>query len=600
MVFYISIFLSNLIFNNVLINALFNRNEEALKQTLLYLKEDLDRISFPGTVNINLFFIAFLLSVLITPLLKIFIFNNFSIDDPLLILKDTLKIFFIYCGSIFSFLYLFRFYNFSRGILLLGLAFFPIIFYLLILFLNLKFFKNFLENRFINASFVILLFITVGIFSIQSLRSENNENVEYTNAADTVETNIITTTTIEIETGKSSDVQCLEWAGTDNFVECVSGTTIINAEQWSNSLNNIVFFKEDMYVIDVSGKVFKNNTDSLYLDLSEQIFDRVEWGKGELGLFSMAFHPTDNYFLISYVNTDNNLEVARYTLDENENPIIQSKDIIYQLASSGHMHYGGNIIWSEFFEDFILSIGDNFVETFDTTTTRGKLLFVNKKISEPDLISEDKLGVARNDILAFGLRNPWKTYEYKNFLFVPDIQQYTQEELNVVDLNEFNKSKKPYLFGWPYFEATLVHEPFKNICDGTKNKVPDTCDKDKSIFFGTLLHKDGKSENIEKYIIDNSIPPKVAYDHNSPDIYRAAIIGGGVIKDRNSRFFEHYIYADYISNELFAYDFINDELRIITLEPIGGEITSLIIHELKENTILLTTRNGFIIEVLLP
>jgi len=72
------------------------------------------------------------------------------------------------------------------------------------------------------------------------------------------------------------------------------------------------------------------------------------------------------------------------------------------------------------------------------------------------------------------------------------------------------------------------------------------------------------------------------------------------LHENGYRFFEHYIYADYISNELFAYDFINDELRIITLEPIGGEITSLIIHELKENTILLTTRNGFVIEVLLP
>ena len=106
MVFYISIFLSNLIFNNVLINALFNRNEEALKQTLLYLREDLDRISFPGTVNINLFFIAFLLSVLITPLLKIFIFNNFSIDDPLSILKDTLKFFHLLWINIFISLFI--------------------------------------------------------------------------------------------------------------------------------------------------------------------------------------------------------------------------------------------------------------------------------------------------------------------------------------------------------------------------------------------------------------------------------------------------------------------------------------------------------------
>ena len=48
------------------------------------------------------------------------------------------------------------------------------------------------------------------------------------------------------------------------------------------------------------------------------------------------------------------------------------------------------------------------------------------------------------------------------------------------------------------------------------------------------------------------------------------------------------------------FDFINNELKMITLDNLGAPITSLIIHQLKGNTVLLTTRDGQLVEVLLP
>ena len=45
-------------------------------------------------------------------------------------------------------------------------------------------------------------------------------------------------------------------------------------------------------------------------------------------------------------------------------------------------------------------------------------LFVNSNISQPAMLSLDKLKPVRNDILAYGLRNPWKIVEYKNYLFI--------------------------------------------------------------------------------------------------------------------------------------------------------------------------------------
>ena len=99
--------------------------------------------------------------------------------------------------------------------------------------------------------------------------------------------------------------------------------------------------------------------------------------------------------------------------------------------------------------------GYNHSDPLDTTSPRGKILFLNKQDSNPDLLALEKNQSPRNDILAFGLRNPWQTSEYKNFLFVPDIGNSLEEELNIVDLNKFKNGSKPYLFGWPLTEILI-------------------------------------------------------------------------------------------------------------------------------------------------
>ena len=37
---------------------------------------------------------------------------------------------------------------------------------------------------------------------------------------------------------------------------------------------------------------------------------------------------------------------------------MNNSEIIFQLPNSQCCHWGGNIIWSNFFEDFLLSVGD--------------------------------------------------------------------------------------------------------------------------------------------------------------------------------------------------------------------------------------------------
>ena len=106
--------------------------------------------------------------------------------------------------------------------------------------------------------------------------------------------------------------------------------------------------------------------------------------------------------------------------------------------------------------------------------------------------------------------------------------------------------------------------------------------------------------NISEFIYENSIMPVVYYNHQGPTFYRAALIGGGVIQDKNSKYFEHYIFGDYLSKEIFAFDFKRNELFQIPLEGFESYITSIIINPNNKDSVLIASGNGDLVEVLLP
>ena len=162
---------------------------------------------------------------------------------------------------------------------------------------------------------------------------------------------------------------------------------------------------------------------------------------------------------------------------------------------------------------------------------------------------------------------------------MPDIGHVNEEELNILNLDNLKIESKPYLLGWPHYEGTI----------------------DNQINFNEIfLHENNTKTSINSYVKDKSLMPKVFYAHSAPENYRAAIIGGAVIEDLKSKYFEHYFFADYLSAEIFSYDFKNDSLKIIPLGSIETFITSLNVHPLKADTLLITTGNGELLEVKLP
>ena len=66
------------------------------------------------------------------------------------------------------------------------------------------------------------------------------------------------------------------------------------------------------------------------------------------------------------------------------------------------------------------------------------------------------------------------------------------------------------------------------------------------------------------------------------------------------QYFEYYFFADYLSNELFAYDFINNQLKILPLQTLGSPITSVTVDDNNFDSILITLKAGVILQVQLP
>lgn len=395
------------------------------------------------------------------------------------------------------------------------------------------------------------------------------------------------------EIGESSiavEYTCNEWLGSDNYVRCLEGAEITLLENFDQKLNNVISYKKDVYLLQADGIIFKNTKDNIFLNITEKVSSIKDSTTAEVGLYGMSFHPTDNYFLVSYSNLINELIIEKYELDSDSAVVIKNSEIIFEQKNEWCCHFAGSVIWSDYFNDFLISVGDMDEaasatrEPLITTSNKGKVLFLTKNISNTKLIDlNDDLESKRN-ILAYGLRNPWKISAYSNFLFITDVGSVNQEELNLVNLESFQqRNNEPYLYGWPVYEGTAIKE------------------KESLEYSKISLWAEGESSDAIEYVSQNSISPTIYYYHEAQENYRAAIIGGGVVDNQESEHFEHYIFADYLSKEIFSYNFISDELFLIPLpSEFSSQITTLAIDPQQKDSILIATTDGKLYKVKLP
>ena len=94
-----------------------------------------------------------------------------------------------------------------------------------------------------------------------------------------------------------------------------------------------------MYFLLEKGLIysFDGSNSKLFLDISDRVLFEES---GEEGLFGIAFHPDENFFLVTYSNLDNSLTVDKYNF-LNKNISNNDYETIFQLPNSQCCHWGG-------------------------------------------------------------------------------------------------------------------------------------------------------------------------------------------------------------------------------------------------------------------
>lgn len=273
-----------------------------------------------------------------------------------------------------------------------------------------------------------------------------------------------------------------------------------------------------------------------FLDLSA----KVSTG-GERGLLSVAFDPafaTNGHFFVYYTNLAGDITVERYTAAAGASVADPaSATPVITIPHPNFANHNGGLV--AFGPDGMLYIatgdggsgGDPNGNAQNLTVLLGKLLRLDVHslpytipASNPFYGQSSK----RNEIWAYGLRNPWRyawapaTDSTPARLFIADVGQDVQEEIDVVRADSGGVN-----FGWKVMEGTRCYAPASGCTTA-----------------GLAL-------------------PAATYDHSTG---ACSIIGGPVYRGSIAQLRGAYFYSDYCASFV----------RVLRVSPTGrAEVTEL-------------------------
>jgi len=283
-----------------------------------------------------------------------------------------------------------------------------------------------------------------------------------------------------------------------------------------------------LFVVERGGQiyVFANNPNvsqmSTFLDISAGLELQ-----GECGLLGLAFHPnyeSNRFFYVCYQD-DSPFEtvIARFTANA-ANPNLAdpgSQVRILRISQASFFHKGGCIAFGP--DGYLyISLGEDGTpgHAQNLGTLKGKLLRIDVDNPEgglqygipADNPFEGNPNGWREEIYAFGFRNPWRySFDSDNGdLWLADVGQNAWEEVDVV--------LKGRNFGWPHTEG-LVCYPQPTQCDTTNLDI---------------------------------VLPVWVYNHGAGG---SSITGGTVYRGPSvPTLWGNYIFADYINGLIWALD----------------------------------------------
>ncbi len=210
-----------------------------------------------------------------------------------------------------------------------------------------------------------------------------------------------------------------------------------------------------LFVVEQRGviSVFENDpsvsSKSTFLDIS----DRVDDGGNEEGLLGLAFHPdfeNNGYFYVNYTTNNSRTNISRFQVSQNnaDQADMASEQVMLSFEQPFGNHNGGQV---SFGPDGYLYIavgdggsgGDPHENGQDRSTLLGAILRIdvdnqennnNYAIPSDNPFADNNEGY-REEIYAYGLRNPWRfSFDPANGqLWTGDVGQNAYEEMDIVE-----------------------------------------------------------------------------------------------------------------------------------------------------------------------
>lgn len=238
--------------------------------------------------------------------------------------------------------------------------------------------------------------------------------------------------------------------------------------QYPEDGTNRVFVVEQAGTIHVFEKESSVESTDIFLDIE----DKVSRRGNEEGLLGLAFHPefsANNYFYVYYSAANPRRSVvARYEVDP-DNPdraLPNSETILMEIAQPYGNHNGGQISFGP--DGYVYiglgdggSGGDPEENGQDRSTLLGSIIRIDVDnpsdgrmygIPDDNPFVDNSEGY-REEIYAYGLRNPWRfSWDAQTGqMWTGDVGQNAYEEIDIVEKGEN--------YGWNIMEGNHCFEP---------------------------------------------------------------------------------------------------------------------------------------------
>lgn len=289
-----------------------------------------------------------------------------------------------------------------------------------------------------------------------------------------------------------------------------------------------------LFIVEQAGRVFLHdqaNDKTIgkpFLDITAEV-SRKHNEEGLLGFTLAPDYEKSGRVYVNFSNKDRTNEIVRYTVKNPATDLtcdLTSKEILLTYKQPRGNHNGGYL---EFGPDGHLYIGvgdggsandpDNNAQ--DLSNLLGKILRIDVSPTKGYAIPKDNPFPKSKspEILAYGLRNPWRCCWDGDLFYIADVGQNKWEEVNVVTSKQLNGAN----FGW------RPREGF--------NRTP----------------KDGVGGPKKSEYID----PVIEYDHGAKDNQGISINGGYVYRGSVEDLQGQYLYSDHGNPRIWSFEFSN-------------------------------------------